>query len=127
MDAVPEPRGSQQWQLFVNQATVVVFEHLQSLFFKICSFINVFFDRLCKWGQSVRYLSRSIEFYKATENTDVWFSAFHWPSAGVQFQLLQLSPLQLSTVDITDCHSFRLKKLALLLDLFSFWPSPGLD
>lgn len=38
------------------------------------------------------YLYRAIEFYKASENTDVWYSAFHWPSAGVQFQLLQLSP-----------------------------------
>lgn len=46
------------------------------------------------------YLCRATEFYKAWENTDVWYPAFHWPSAGVQFQLLQLSPLRLWTGDI---------------------------
>lgn len=51
------------------------------------------------------HLCRAIEFYKASENTDVWYLAFHWPSAGVQFQQLQLSPSGLWTVDITDWQS----------------------
>lgn len=74
------------------------------------------------------YLCRAIEFHKASETTDVWYSAFHWPSAGVQFQLLQFAPLRLLTVDITDWHrACKLKRVALLLDLLLFWPSPSLD
>lgn len=74
------------------------------------------------------YLWRAIEFYKASENTDVWYSAFHRPSAGVQFQLLQLSSLRLWTADITDWQrDCRLKRVALLLDLLVFQPSPSQD
>lgn len=74
------------------------------------------------------HLCRAIEFYKASENTDVWYSAFHWPSAGVQFQLLQLSPSRLWAVDITDWQSAcRLKRVALLFDLLLSQPSPSLD
>ena len=74
------------------------------------------------------HLCRAIEFYKASENTVVWYSAFHWPSAGVQFQLLQLSPSRLWAVDITDWQTpCRLRRVALLLDLLLSQPSPSLD
>lgn len=58
----------------------------------LISFLNVVHGIQIQWGQSVA------EFYESSNNADVWHSAFHWPSAGVQLQLLHCrqSRLELS-------------------------------
>lgn len=52
-------------------------------------------------------LCRAFEIYKLSEKTDVWYSAFHGPAVGVQFQLLH-SPVVVSSFQTLDSRYNRL-------------------
>ena len=50
------------------------------------------------------YLQTATEFYKASESTDVWYSVFHWPSAGRS----TVSAAPVVSLKTLDCRQNRL-------------------